>query len=161
MTVSFNETQVFEGKATGFTNAAIEAAIVHSRAMLEFMGLGCGKDCTSLRENTNRKKDDHGIELIDGLLVVTIADIRSTYAGDGREAEAALAYVIYLANKGLAHTTSCFSKHDQGSSLLDIAFREVPKLLCKYFYTPLGIDPPKYQVQGRKPATELTAQAKS
>jgi hypothetical protein len=41
--IYFDELQVMEGRATGFTNAAIEAAIMHSRALLEFLGLGAGK----------------------------------------------------------------------------------------------------------------------
>ena len=151
MAVSFNDQEVFEGTATGFTNGAIEAAIVHSRAILEFMGLA-GKDSTTLRESTARKKGDHGIELIDGLRPVTISDAINAYPGPATEAQAALAYVIYLANKGLAHTTSSFSKHDEGSRLLEIAFRGAPTLLCNRFYIPQDIEPPAYHVQGRKRA---------
>lgn len=152
MAVSFDDKQVFEGKATGFTNGAIEAAIFHSRAILEFMGLAGGKNQTTLREYIARKSDDHGIELIDGLRPVTIPDVVSSYPGPATEAEAALAYVIYLANKGLAHTTTSFTKHDEGANLLEIAFRGVPVLLCNRFYIALGIEPPAYQVQGRKRA---------
>lgn len=66
-----------------------------------------------------------------------------------REAESALAYVAYLANKGLAHTTSSFTKHDSGAVLLEIAFRGIPVLVVNNFYLPLGIQPPSYELQSR------------
>ena len=153
MKVYFGDAQVMEGKATGFTNGAIESAIVHCRALLEFLGLGAGASATTLRElQSPRKPDDTGIELIDGLSRVSVADAVSQYPGPSSEAEAALAYVIYLANKGLAHTTTTFTKHDQGTSLLEIAFRGVPTLVVNRFYIPLGIQPPCYELEGRKRA---------
>lgn len=154
MKVYFGETQVIEGKATGFTNGSIESAIVHCRALLEFMGLGSGKTATTLRElKAARKPDDEAIELIDGLRRITVADAVSQYPGPSHEAEAALAYVVYLANKGLAHTTAAFPKNDEGTSLLEIAFRGVPVLVANRFYIPLGMQPPTYELPNRKRAT--------
>ena len=153
MKVYFGDAQVMEGKATGFTNGAIESAIVHCRALLEFLGLGAGVSATTLRGlKSPRKPDDTGIELMDGLTRVSVADAVSQYPGPASEAEAALAYVIYLANKGLAHTTTTFTKHDQGTSLLEVAFRDVPALVVNRFYVPLGIQPPRYELEGRKRA---------
>jgi hypothetical protein len=150
--IYFDGKQVITGKATAFTNGAIESAIVHSRALLEFLGLG-GSGQTKLREVTGaRKRDDSGIEQFPGLVRLTIANAVRPYPGPPAEAEAALAYVIYLANKGLAHTTSSFTKHDQGSMLLDIAFRGVPILVVNYFYAPLKLAPPKYNLKARKRA---------
>ena len=40
MQIYFMGLQVIEGKATGFTNGAIEAAVIHCRSLLEFLGLG-------------------------------------------------------------------------------------------------------------------------
>ena len=96
-----------------------------------------------------RKLDDTGIELVGNLSRVSVSDALAQYPGSSEEAEAALAYVIYLANKGLAHTTTTFTKHDQGTTLLEIAFRGVPALVVNRFYVPLGIQPPAYEVQGR------------
>jgi len=150
--ILFDGKQVIEGKATAFTNGAIEAAIVHSRALLEFLGLG-GNGQTKLRELTApRKRDDAGIEQFSGLAKLSAQDAVRSYPGATAEAEAALAYVIYLANKGLAHTTSSFTKHDQGSALLEVAFRGVPTLVINSFYVPLQIARPKYELQGRKRA---------
>lgn len=150
MTVYFNEKQVIEGKATGFTNGAIEAAIMHCRALLEFAGLAAGLTPTTLREIQGpRRSDDHAIERFQGLCRLTIAEAVAYYPGPAAEAEAALAYVIHTANKGLAHTTSSFSKHDEGARLLEVAFRGVPTLICNCFFIARGIAAPEYQVQGR------------
>jgi hypothetical protein len=150
MKVYFGEMQVIEGKATGFTNGAIESAIIHCRALLEFLGIGAGKSAGTLRELTaNRKHDDAGIESIDGLSPVTVAEALAKYKGSKTEAEAAFAYVIYLANKGLAHTTTTFAKHDKGTALVEIAFRGVPVLVANSFYIPLGIQPPAYTLPNR------------
>lgn len=150
--IYFDGKQVLEGKATAFTNSAIEAAIVHCRVLLEFLGLA-GKSQTELAEcSARRKPDDQGVEHFDGLNKVSVEAAVRPYPGPKHEAESALAYVIYLANKGLAHTTSSFTKHDQGSHLLEIAFRGVPVLMANNFYVPLGIQPPEYKLSGRKRA---------
>ena len=142
-----------EGRATAFTNGAIESAIIHCRSLLEFFGLGAGGNSTTLRElKAARKLDDTGIESIGGLRRVTVTDALAQYPGSAQEAEAALAYVIYLANKGLAHTTTAFTKHDHGTTLLEIAFRGVPAIAVNRFYVPLGIKPPAYELQSRKRA---------
>lgn len=149
MTIHFDDTQVIEGTATGFTNSAIEAAIVHCRALLEFAGLA-GSTSTELREvHGPRRTDDEAIENCPGLRKVTIAEATAYYPGAAAEAESALAYVIYLANKGLAHTTSTFTKLDEGTRLLEIAFRGVPTLISNRFYVASGIRPPEYAIRGR------------
>ncbi len=155
MAIYFNQKQVIEGKATGFTNGAIEAAIVHCRALLEFCGLALNStDSTTLREITEkRKKDDYGIEQFQGLRRITIAEAAKYYSGSASEAEAALAYVIYLANKGLAHTAASFTKLDDGTRLLEIAFRGVPELICSRVYIARGITPPEYTLQSRARTT--------
>lgn len=150
--IRFDGKQVFEGNAYGFTNSAIEAAIVHSRALLEFLGLG-GKSQTKLKELRTVAKgwnsDDICVEQFTALAKLKICDALKAYPGEASEAEASLAYVIYLANKGLAHTTSSFTKHDQSSILLEIAFRGIPALVINKFYVPLNIEPPQFEHQGR------------
>ena len=149
MAIYFNDQQVIEGTATGFTNSAIEAAIVHCRALLEFAGLA-GSTSTKLREVCGaRRTDDEAIENCPGLRKVTVAEATAYYPGSAVEAESALAYVIYLANKGLAHTTSNFTKHDEGTRLLEIAFLGVPTLISNRFYVASGIAPPEHAVRGR------------
>ena len=148
--IIFDGKQVVEGRATAFTNGAIEAAIIHSRALLEFLGLGANEKYKLKELAKVRQNDDVGIENFGVLAKLSVKDAVTSFSGSSNEAENALAYVIYLANKGLAHTTSSFSAHDEGSRLLDIAFREVPILVINSFYMPLCIEPPKYELQSRK-----------
>jgi len=147
--IYFDGRQVIEGKATAFTNAAIESAIMHSRALLEFLGLG-SKTQIQLCECSSRRDDDLCIERFTGLSKISVQQVVNAYPGPSAEAEAALAYVVYLANKGLAHTTTSFSRHDEGAKLLEIAFRGIPVLVVNAFYVPLGIQPPSYELRGRK-----------
>jgi hypothetical protein len=150
MSVYFDKKQVIEGKATGFTNGAIEAAVVHCRALLEFAGLAAGRTPITLREIVDRRNsDDYVIEQFTGLSRLSIAEAAAYYPGEAAEAEASLAHVIYLANKGLAHTTSSFTKHDDGNHLLEIAFRGVPTLISNCFYVARGVQPPDYILQWR------------
>jgi hypothetical protein len=53
--------QVIEGNLNASTNPAIEASLVHCRALLEFLGL-CERD-GKLRNRKSRESDDIGIEL--------------------------------------------------------------------------------------------------
>jgi hypothetical protein len=145
--VFFGERQVIEGKATAFTNGAIEAAIVHSRALLEFMGLKGGGPST-LAVRPDARKDDVVIEST-GLPKMSIESAVRMYAGPAAEAESALAHVIFVANKGLAHTTSAFDRNTGEARLLEIAFRGIPKLVVEHFYKPLGLDEPSYDIKSR------------
>jgi hypothetical protein len=150
ITLLFDGKQVLEGKATAFTNPAIEAAVVHARALLEFLGLALVSDSqTRLKRRTARKSTDLGVEHFAPLEQVSVAEATSPYPGPPAETEAALAYVFYLANKGLAHTASSFTKHDQGTQLLEIALRGVPVLVVNNFFVPLGLEPPHYFPQSR------------
>lgn len=152
--ILFDGKPVVEGKATAFTNPAIEAAIVHARALLEFLGLALVRDSqTRLKERTQRELSDRGVEQFPPLQRISVAIATSSYPGPTAEAEAALAYVIYLANKGLAHTASSFTKHDQGIQLLEIALRGVPVLVVNNFFLPLGLEPPSYLLPSRSHAT--------
>lgn len=151
MEVYFAGLQVIEGKATGFTNAAIESAIIHCRAVLEFLGLRSSKSSNKeIAERSVRKNpDDRGVEQFAGLSMVTKAKALAAYPGDPSEAEAALALIFHSANKGLAHTTGSFNLHSGDARLLEIAFRGVPTLLINGFYVPLGIIPPAHELTSR------------
>ena len=151
MEVYFNGKQVIEGKATGFTNAAIESAIIHCRAILEFLGLQSSKvSATEVAEQSVRARaDDLGIEQFAGLSMISKAKAVAAYPGERAEAEAALALIFHLANKGLAHTTASFKLHSGDARLLEIAFRGVPALLINGFYSPLGIIPPSHNLTSR------------
>lgn len=154
MEVFFDGQQVIEGKATGFTNAAIESAIIHCRAVLEFLGIKASKASpTEIEERSVRMNaDDIGVEQFAGLSMLTKEKALAAYPGEKAEAEAALALIFYSANKGLAHTSASFKLHSGDARLLEIAFRGVPTLLVNGFYVPLGIAPPSYDLTSRPTA---------
>lgn len=151
MEVFFNGVQVIDGKATGFTNAAIDAAIIHCRSILEFLGLQSTKSsATGIVDRPVRTNaDDIGVEHFAGLAKLTRAKALDAYPGGREEAEAALALIFHSANKGLAHTTGSFKLHSGDAQLLEIAFRGVPRLLVNGFYDPMGITPPSYELTSR------------
>lgn len=151
MEVYFNGKPVIEGKATGFTNAAIESAIIHCRSTLEFLGFQSvkGSSVEIAERSARTRADDMGVEHFAGLSTLTKAKALAAYPGDKAEAEAALALIFHSANKGLAHTTASFKPHSGDARLLEIAFRGVPTLLVNGFYVPLGITPPSYELSSR------------
>ena len=60
MTLYVDGKQIMEGNLNAFTNPAIEAGLVHCRALLEFLGL-CNKNGT-LCKIKKRRPSDVGIE---------------------------------------------------------------------------------------------------
>lgn len=151
MRVCFDDRLVIEGLATGFTNGAIEAAVIHARAVLEFLGLKAVKgSITEIAEvDIRRSHDDLGVEQFRGALKFTKERVLSAYPGPREEAESALATVFYAANKGLAHATASFDRNSSQSHLLEVAFRGVPVLLLNAFYRPLGLVQPNYELTFR------------
>src|SRR6266567_9107814 len=61
MKIYFADRLQITGSSSAFTNPAIEAGLVHCRALLEFLGL-CERDGT-LSNRKGRRPDDIGIEL--------------------------------------------------------------------------------------------------
>jgi hypothetical protein len=148
--VFFGEREVIVGKATAFTNSAIECGVIHARALLEFLGLASEGESKLVQRKGPRRADDVGIEQFSGLGKVTPKNAAAAYQGSAAEAEAALAYVSYLANKGLAHGTHSFQVHPGGADLLEIGLYGVPALVIRYFYFPLGLPKPEYEPQELK-----------
>jgi hypothetical protein len=150
MEIFFDGRQVVDGKATGFTNAAIEAAVIHCRAILEFLGLqGTNSSSPGISNRPNRRNGDLGVEQFSALSMLTREQAVAAYSGPETEAEAALCLIFQSANKGLAHMTSAFTPHSAEARHLEIAFRRVPVLLIIGFYAPLGIQPPNSELTFR------------
>lgn len=143
---------VVEGNLNAFTNPAIEAGVIHSRALLEFLGLCCcnNKLC-NIRKR--RKDGDIGIEHFrdkNGFLAMVSPDEAiSRYQGERIEAEKALLNIFRVANKGLAHITQDFIDHPESGNLLEIASRGIPSLVISHLFTPLGLPAPKYKISSR------------
>ena len=102
MTICIGGKQVLEGNLNAFTNPAIEAGLVHCRALLEFLGL-CERD-GGLSNRKRRQSSDVGIEHFrntDGpLKMVDPETALSRYDGGRDEAKKALLTVLHITNKG-------------------------------------------------------------
>jgi hypothetical protein len=149
--IYFNDKLAIRGLSTAFTNPAIEAGIMHCRALLEFIGLKVDpKNPDKLTARRGSRGDDLVIESFTGpdgpLQTVSPTIAVGSYAGPPAEAEKALAAVIRAANKGVAHTTVGHLADGDNFNHFEIASRGVPKLLISHFYTPLGLPPPDYEL---------------
>lgn len=143
--------QVIEGNLNGFTNPAIEAGLMHCRALLEFLGL-CVRG-EELNNIARRRRTDVGIEHFKTptgpLKMMTPGDAVSRYPGPSDEAENALLAVFQVTNKGLAHVTEDLGENPESGALVEIASRGVPSLMVSYLYTPLGLPAPEYKLTRR------------
>jgi hypothetical protein len=143
-----------DGNLNGFTNPAIEAGLMHCRALLGFLGL-CQANSGRLGAVKKRREGDIGIEHFRNasgpLPKVTPDHALNRYAGGRAEAERALLAVFQITNKGIAHITGDLIDNPEHGRLIEIASRGVPSLVISYLYTPLGLPPPDYKLTGRRP----------
>lgn len=153
MKIFINDELTVEGNSNAFANPAIEAGVIHCRALLEFLGLSMSKAGRLQNLTRPRWPDDIGIEHFASatgpLAHVSPAQALSHYPGGEAEAEQALLSVFRIANKGLAHLTSSFLASPEETRLLEIASRGVPALIVSYLYTPLGLAAPASQLSSR------------
>lgn len=150
MEICFNGKLTITGNSNAFTNPVLETGIIHCRALLDFLGLKVKKgtpDKLTSRSPKAPSSDDFVIEDFsneDGPLQIVTPEIAvSQYQGSRSEMEAALAGIIHIANKGLAHTTTGLILNSTEIANLAIATREIKLLIIRHFYTPLGLLPPK------------------
>jgi hypothetical protein len=146
------EKLVVEGSLHGFTNPAIEAGIMHCRALLEFLGLCDNKG--KLDNRTGRRPTDIGIEHFKTpagvpLKIVTPDDAANRYPGPSDEAKSALPSVFQVANKELSHVTEDLRDSPEHARLIEIASRGIPVLMIGCFYKPLGLPVPEYNLTHR------------
>ena len=151
MEITFDGELSIQGYHPSLTNPSIEMAIVYSRVLLEFLGLGANRDKTGLSAVRSRKEGDVGIECFtasDGnnLSKVSVDDALYTYPGNLADAEKALLSVISNAHKAVAHLTVGPEKHDNFRELLELGCRGVLTLVHLKFYRAMGMEPPPYEV---------------
>jgi hypothetical protein len=131
MTLYAGNKLVVEGTLQGFTNPAIEAGIMHCRALLEFLGL-CERN-GKLDNRTGRRSTDIGIEHFSTpagtpLKMVTPDDAADHYPGPSYEAKDALLAVFQVANKELAHVTEDLRDSPEHARLIEIASHRLSRL---------------------------------
>jgi hypothetical protein len=144
---------VLEGNLNAFSNPAIEAGLIHFRALLEFLGLA---EKNGMLTNRTRHKngEDVGIKSFSDpngrrLVMVDPKDALKVYGDKRKEVEKSLVQVIRKTNKALAHTTQELIRTPGDGALLSIACREIPNLMNKHFFEPLCLPLPKYNITQR------------
>lgn len=152
MAIYFDGTLSVEGSSNGFINPAIEAGLMHCRALLEFLGL-CVRNGRLQNIGLPRRQDDIGIESFSNasgaLRLVTPEAAIAHYTGPNEEAEKALLAVFHAANKGFAHFTSGFDPSLVDGDAIEVASRGVPTLIISHLYTPLGLPAPDFEIKSR------------
>jgi hypothetical protein len=142
-----------EGNLFAFTNPAIEAGLVHCRALLEFLGLTTNRN-GRIANIKRRRPSDIGIENFSNasgpLSMVTPDAALARYNGGKDDAERALLAVFKITNKGIAHVTEDLKDNPDHGRLIEIASRGVPSLLVSYLYTPLKLPAPDYKLTHRQ-----------
>ena len=155
MKIYFDGKLVITGNSNAFINPAIEAGLIHCRALLEFLGLRCDKYDVLQNLEQKRKPDDIGVESFrnsygKALTRVSPAEATACYCGDSAEGEKALLAVFHATNKGLAHFTTSFEISKPDAGLLQIAAKGVRALVFNHLYTPLGLDAPNCEIEERQ-----------
>jgi hypothetical protein len=142
---------IADGNLNGFLNPAIEAGLVHCRALLEFLGLKAGGG--HIVNVKKRRSGDIGVEHFSNasgrLPKVSPGDAFARYPGGREDAEKAFLAVFEITNKGIAHVTEDLRDYPDHGRLVEIASLGVPSLVISYLYTPLGLPAPEYQVTHR------------
>ncbi|PTQ64647.1 hypothetical protein C8R26_1633 [Nitrosomonas oligotropha] len=163
MVVYIDDKPCFEGLETAFTNPAIEAGIINCRAMLEFLGLKLSRtNQTELVTRSRSNNDDLHIEDFrkDGVALekVTPDKVRrlSLRNTDKEKGVRALARLLHISNKEIAHPTCGRSNEDDGTDvdLMILGAKGIRALTNSYFYKQLGLNPPPTLIQFR-PETVL------
>ncbi|UPJ41963.1 hypothetical protein IVB40_32590 [Bradyrhizobium sp. 40] len=141
-----------EGNLFAFSNPAIEAGLVHCRALLEFLGLTANR-YGRIVNVSGRRPTDVGIESFSNaggrLSMVSPEAALARYDGGKEEANKALLAVFQITNRGIAHVTEDLLDNPEHGRLIEIASRGVPSLVVSYLYTPLGLPAPDYKLTHR------------
>jgi len=143
---------LIKGNLFALTNPAIEAGLVHCRALLEFLGLTANKSGRIVNVSRRRPTDigiEHFSSASGSLPMVTPDAALARYGGGQEDAEKALVEVYRITNKGIAHVTEDLTDNPDHGRLIEIASSGVPSLLVSYLYTPLGLPAPEYKITHR------------
>jgi hypothetical protein len=133
----------FQGKSTAITNPSIEMGIVHSRVLLEFLGIRSTKEGTLGKARA--QADDITIESF-RLPKVTPEQALSPCNGDKTKAEMSIVDTITAANKIIAHSTQRIEMSNDAIDNFLMCRQAIPVLFNLYFYTPLGISMPDIEL---------------
>jgi|GEM_PF-1210709 len=128
-----------QGKSSALTNPSIEMGIIHSRVLLEFLGLKV--DSGSGLGEAKARKTDINIQSF-GLPKVAKDQALEPCTGDKAQAEKAFVQVITAANKLVAHSTETIEMDTSAINSYLMCSKAIPVLFNLHFYQPLGLSMP-------------------
>ena len=150
------------GKSTAITNPSIEMGFIHSRALLEFLGLSITKTGSLIK--ANKQPDDINIESFGGLRTVTREQALSCFTEDRRprrrrpppetRVESVFVQTVKAANKRIAHSTEVVGPMDEELDSYFTCFDAIPKLFRRYFYEPLERQFPNIEISSWPATTD-------
>ncbi|PXA02813.1 hypothetical protein DDZ13_15200 [Coraliomargarita sinensis] len=144
-----------KGNHRAITNPTVESGIIHSRVLLEFLGLRADLKNGTIEEVKKRKPGDIGIEMFqhDGrhLERVTKEEALSKYPGRREDAERSLVITIAHAHRSIAHLTEGPIEDPGSIDLLILGAKGVLALVHDFLYVRLGIPTPDYSIKQIKP----------
>jgi hypothetical protein len=138
----FNGKPKIKGRSTAITNPTIEMGIIHSRVLLDFLGLKATSK-TQLVTAKKRMPTDICIESFD-LDKITIKQVLASCNGNQVVAESAIAITLSAANKLVAHSTDIIKIDNNSIDSHLITCKAIPVLFNLYFYQKLGLPMPNY-----------------
>ena len=138
-----NGALTLKGKSTALTNPPIEMGLIHSRVLLEFLGLKVDKGTLS---EAVKRGDDINIQSF-GFQKVTKDQALSPCTEDKRKAEAAFVKTITAANKTIAHSTETVGLDRAAVNSYLICCKAIPVLFNLYFYRPQRIEFPNIDLE--------------
>jgi len=131
------------GSSTAITNPSIEMGIVHSRVLLEFLGLKTNKDLELIQSQP--RKTDVTINSF-GLPLVTKEQALVPCTEDKASAEKAFVQIITAANKLVTHSTNILELDSEAIESYLMCSKAIPVLFNLYFYNPLGLPMPDIEL---------------
>ena len=153
MKIFFDDQLAIEGNSNLFINAALEAGLIHARALLDFMGLRIHP------KNPNRLKQRKKVQHPDDIVIenygtggralprVTVREVVSRYASLSDDVEKSLATLISTTNKRLVHSTSIGLEDRDQLRMLKDGSEIVPAIVTDFFYRRLGLPAPHYKLR--------------
>jgi hypothetical protein len=136
--------EIVKGKSTAITNPSIEMGIIHSRVLLEFLGLKLNKDGSRLCNTKPRNTD---VSITDySLPQVTREQVLAPCSGDKNQAEQGFVHIITAANKLVAHSTDIIEIDKDAINSYLMCSKAIPVLFNLYFYQPLKLPMPDIEL---------------
>ena len=141
---TFDGEPKMQGRSTAITNPSIEMGIVHSRVLLEFLGLKAKSDTKLVPAKP--RATDISIESFD-LDKVSIEQALAPCNGNQVAAESAIARTLTAANKLVAHSTDVIKIDNDSIESHLMTCKAIPVLFNLYFYQKLGLPMPNCEVE--------------